>query len=128
MSYHNDIEDAQKSTQAAKAKIDYIDARILTLDLEFKTLTNLENQLIENITILKNLPVVPVTASFLKSKEDLVKTKRQKVLVRNELEDLHRSRKNAITVFLKCQEAYDIIRSRSQSKVIVGNFGRKDGR
>ena len=123
----SDLADAENAVKAAEAKVGFVEAHIILLDIEIGTLTRLKVQLIENIEILKEKKIVALAEAYRKAKTDLAKTEKQLGVSEQERETLSKSLKNSQTVLQKCHEAYDIILGRYQNNVLIGNFGKKNG-
>jgi len=109
-----------------------IEIRIKTFSLnieaiqkELDFLTNLEDQLQQNISYLKNIKVVALAIEYKKAREDLKKTKVRLLQLKSDKMINEKTYKELQNTLQKNKDIYDKLSKQDENNVLQGKFGRK---
>lgn len=126
MSKQVEIENLDRVIKNGEIRINTVKINIDSLSREIDTLGLLEEQLLENLKCLKKRNIIAIATEFRKAKEDLEKTRKRSIELRNDRENFKKASDNVAQEMKKAREEIDKIKKAGESNVVHAKFGRKN--
>jgi hypothetical protein len=121
-----DLSKIDRNIKDCENRLKTFSSNIDTIQKEIDFLFGLENQLENNIAILKKIKIVTLATEYKKAKEDLKKTKTKLTQLKSDKMINEKAHKELGVMLEKNKEVYDkLVKQGSENNVLLGKFGKK---
>lgn len=127
MGKKEDLEKLDRNIKDSESRLRNFQVNIDVVQKEITFLSNIENQLNENISYLKKNKIVTLATEYKKSKEELKKTKNRLAQLKGDKTINEKAYKELATSITKDKESYDKLSKQNENNILQGKFGRKRG-
>ena len=125
MSKAEELVKIDRNIKDIEIRIKTFSLNIEAIQKELDFLTNLEDQLQQNISYLKNIKVVALAIEYKKAREDLKKTKVRLLQLKSDKMINEKTYKELQNTLQKNKDIYDKLSKQDENNVLQGKFGRK---